>query len=441
MMTAGARAQYVEFLKAIKRDAGEDVIVPLLGDRLALVERYRELERHKRAGPAATAAAVSSVVETNRKALIKQVEYYFSRENLAKDRYLRSQMSEEGWVAIELIAGFPMVQKFGPSVSDLIEIMVKSEVVETDKVAGRFRAKALVEAPATASTASTRASARAATASTMRVAPAPPLQTVDMDVGVLAAPAAPLRTVDMDAEVLAPLRARGGDVAAQLVNLLHSGRGARASLRLAALRYVRSRKDGGMGKEMILLRGPPGTGKTAWAEKQLKLQIFHDDGESQFARIMHICAAEALLPLEAAAAEPPPTEKNAQDWQLALARNEAKASLAVEIGVSPLYVDGCHMQLWEMSPYVRIAQKAGYDVTLVAPEEISTDWDQVDVLLSRLQEHRPELGATLSRDGLESVVRSFEALPLGDGAIPAILAAKRKWPPPVVQALSASRGA
>lgn len=36
----------------------------------------------------------------------KQIEYYFSEENLAKDAFLRSQLNAEGWVPIEIIANF-----------------------------------------------------------------------------------------------------------------------------------------------------------------------------------------------------------------------------------------------------------------------------------------------------------------------------------------------
>lgn len=39
-------------------------------------------------------------------AIIKQVDYYFSRQNLATDAYLVSQMDAEMWVPISIIAGF-----------------------------------------------------------------------------------------------------------------------------------------------------------------------------------------------------------------------------------------------------------------------------------------------------------------------------------------------
>lgn len=39
-------------------------------------------------------------------AVTKQIEYYFSRQNLATDAYLVSQMDSEMWVPISTIAGF-----------------------------------------------------------------------------------------------------------------------------------------------------------------------------------------------------------------------------------------------------------------------------------------------------------------------------------------------
>ncbi|KAG8503036.1 hypothetical protein CXB51_000837 [Gossypium anomalum] len=39
--------------------------------------------------------------------LLHQIDYYFSDDNLVKDDFLKSNMDDQGWVAISLIAGFP----------------------------------------------------------------------------------------------------------------------------------------------------------------------------------------------------------------------------------------------------------------------------------------------------------------------------------------------
>ncbi|KAG4389128.1 hypothetical protein GLYMA_06G022100v4 [Glycine max] len=41
--------------------------------------------------------------------IANQIDYYFSDANLVKDEYLRSNMDEQGWVPISLIASFPRV--------------------------------------------------------------------------------------------------------------------------------------------------------------------------------------------------------------------------------------------------------------------------------------------------------------------------------------------
>ncbi|XVF63648.1 hypothetical protein PTKIN_Ptkin09bG0103400 [Pterospermum kingtungense] len=41
--------------------------------------------------------------------LLHQIEYYFSDDNLVKDEFLKSNMDNQGWVAVSLIAGFPRV--------------------------------------------------------------------------------------------------------------------------------------------------------------------------------------------------------------------------------------------------------------------------------------------------------------------------------------------
>ncbi|CAN4123019.1 unnamed protein product [Withania somnifera] len=57
--------------------------------------------------------------------LVNQIEYYFSDANLVKDDFLRSQMDEEGWVPIKLIANFPRVKTMTEKVqSDNIQFIL-----------------------------------------------------------------------------------------------------------------------------------------------------------------------------------------------------------------------------------------------------------------------------------------------------------------------------
>ncbi|KAL3031699.1 hypothetical protein AAZX31_02G043200 [Glycine max] len=45
--------------------------------------------------------------------IVNQIDYYFSNENLVKDIYLRRNMDDQGWVTINLIAGFKKVSCLG----------------------------------------------------------------------------------------------------------------------------------------------------------------------------------------------------------------------------------------------------------------------------------------------------------------------------------------
>ncbi|XP_068646779.1 la-related protein 1C-like isoform X2 [Aristolochia californica] len=71
--------------------------------------------------------------------LVKQIDYYFSPENLCKDIYLRQNMNEQGWVPISLIAGFNRVRQLTTNVQFILEALRTSSVVEVqgDKIRKR----------------------------------------------------------------------------------------------------------------------------------------------------------------------------------------------------------------------------------------------------------------------------------------------------------------
>ncbi|KAK4778756.1 hypothetical protein SAY86_006284 [Trapa natans] len=69
--------------------------------------------------------------------LVSQIEYYFSDDNLAKDEYLKSNMDNEGWVPISLIAGFPRVKSITGDAQLILNSLTTSKVVEVQD--GRIR--------------------------------------------------------------------------------------------------------------------------------------------------------------------------------------------------------------------------------------------------------------------------------------------------------------
>ncbi|XP_022860514.1 la-related protein 1B-like isoform X2 [Olea europaea var. sylvestris] len=62
--------------------------------------------------------------------VVKQIDYYFSDENLVKDNFLRSNMDDQGWVPITLIASFPRVQQLTYDVSLILDSLRNSTIVE-----------------------------------------------------------------------------------------------------------------------------------------------------------------------------------------------------------------------------------------------------------------------------------------------------------------------
>lgn len=59
-----------------------------------------------------------------------QIEYYFGKDNLIKDHYLRSKMNDEGWVPIADIAGFPRMRSITADMAIILEAINTSSVIE-----------------------------------------------------------------------------------------------------------------------------------------------------------------------------------------------------------------------------------------------------------------------------------------------------------------------
>ncbi|XP_078174691.1 la-related protein 1C-like [Carex rostrata] len=78
-------------------------------------------------------------VDPQRAALVKQIDYYFSYDNLCKDTWLRGQMDDQGWVPISLIAGFNKVKLITTNIPFILETMRLSALVEVqgDKIRKR----------------------------------------------------------------------------------------------------------------------------------------------------------------------------------------------------------------------------------------------------------------------------------------------------------------
>jgi len=80
--------------------------------------------------------ASEEVLKSNIKA---QIEYYFSRENLQKDFFLRRKMDSEGFLPGTLVASFNRVRSLTNDVTFIMQAVAQSEIVEVKD--GKLRSK------------------------------------------------------------------------------------------------------------------------------------------------------------------------------------------------------------------------------------------------------------------------------------------------------------
>uniref|UniRef100_UPI00358F2ECC la-related protein 4-like isoform X2 n=1 Tax=Myxine glutinosa TaxID=7769 RepID=UPI00358F2ECC len=77
--------------------------------------------------------------EELKEVLRKQLEYYFSRENLSNDLYLVSQMDSDQYVPIWTIANFNQVKKLTADKDLIVEVLRSSAVVQVDEKGEKVR--------------------------------------------------------------------------------------------------------------------------------------------------------------------------------------------------------------------------------------------------------------------------------------------------------------
>ncbi|CEF66164.1 La-related protein CG11505 [Strongyloides ratti] len=68
-----------------------------------------------------------------------QLEYYFSRENLATDKYLKGQMDSEGYVPIKIIANFRKVSALTNDIDLIVKVLKDSNMLQVDKNCEKVR--------------------------------------------------------------------------------------------------------------------------------------------------------------------------------------------------------------------------------------------------------------------------------------------------------------
>lgn len=67
------------------------------------------------------------------------------------------------------------------------------------------------------------------------------------------------------------------------------------------------------------------------------------------------------------------------------AKNQTRCAMAMELGMTPLFVDNTNTCLWEMTPYVELAKQHGYEVEIVDVLKLQPDLS-MDVIKQRVRD-------------------------------------------------------
>jgi len=217
-----------------------------------------------------------------------------------------------------------------------------------------------------------------------------------------------------EASVLAAIKKGRQECVAELGKLVFRRERAAhdaARHRLAMVRYATQRAAlPRFPREVYILRGAPGIGKTEYAMQHLLDHADYSPEDELAVRLTHVCSAddffETFTSDEASSYSFKPGKVEPHHR-----RNEMRVRLAMEAGIHPLYVDCSNMHLWELRPYVELAERLGYVPTVVEPQEISDKSDDLEFLVeANTTADRSLKGKVVSRGLLAAFLKAFEPL-------------------------------
>lgn len=115
-------------------------------------------------------------------------------------------------------------------------------------------------------------------------------------------------------------------------------------------------------------------------------------------------------------------------------RNQLRCELAMELGLTPLFVDNTNVALWEMRAYVQLADRFGYAARILDPRGLGPGALDPEVLFRRCsREGAAGSGRAAGKDIdfsiLERMSKNFEELPTEVGEATALEAVRQALAP------------
>ncbi|XP_042463774.1 la-related protein 1C-like [Zingiber officinale] len=91
---------------------------------------FNNFQRPQPLTVAPSTISIRAPVDNRKLSLKRQIEYYFSVDNLCKDIFLRGKMDDQGWVPVSLIATFNMVKRVTTSTTEILDALRDSTKLE-----------------------------------------------------------------------------------------------------------------------------------------------------------------------------------------------------------------------------------------------------------------------------------------------------------------------
>lgn len=177
-------------------------------------------------------------------------------------------------------------------------------------------------------------------------------------------------------------------------------------------------------RELFILRGPPGIGKTDFAIQQLREYVDFEKDEDVAARLTHVCSADDFF--ETFKHGEPEYQFKLHKLESYLSRNETRTRLAMEAGIHPLFVDCPNLRLWEMRAYILLADRLGYVTKVVEPDTICEKWNDLEFLAAANDtSERKDSGKSVEKGILSALLATYEQLQHPDDPASEIRSSRR----------------